>query len=162
MPREPDVFAHGHLPDSFNVPLSGRYATYSGMVLDRRAPIVIVADPGREREAIVRLGRIGFDHVAGYLPELPREPRISSAGMSASTLAIELLGADKPVVLDVRMPGEYAGGHIDGAVNIPLHRLRERLADVPRARRVAVVCRTGHRSSVAVRAIRTCHPPAGP
>src|SRR5207244_10131903 len=60
-------FAAAHLAGSINIRLGGQYATADGTVLDRTHPIVIVSDPGRESEAAVRLGRIGFDHVAGYL-----------------------------------------------------------------------------------------------
>src|ERR1700759_3370804 len=65
--RDPDEFAAAHLAGSINVGLGGQYATWAGTVLDHTNPIVIIADPGRENESAVRLGRIGFDHVAGYL-----------------------------------------------------------------------------------------------
>jgi glyoxylase-like metal-dependent hydrolase (beta-lactamase superfamily II)/rhodanese-related sulfurtransferase len=65
--REPDEFAAAHLAGSINIGLSGQYATWAGTVLDRAHPIVIIADPGRENESAIRLGRIGFDHVTGYL-----------------------------------------------------------------------------------------------
>src|SRR5262249_24630228 len=64
--RDPDEFGAAHLTGSVNIGLGGQYATWAGTVLDRTHPIVIIADPGRESEAAVRLGRIGFDHVAGY------------------------------------------------------------------------------------------------
>src|SRR6201993_4573270 len=65
--RDPDEFAAAHLAGSINIGLGGQYATWAGTVLDRTHPIVIIADPGRESESAIRLGRIGFDHVAGYL-----------------------------------------------------------------------------------------------
>src|SRR5208282_216476 len=63
--RDPGDFAASHLVGSINIGLGGQYATWVGTVLDRKHPIVIIADPGRESEAAIRLGRIGFDHVAG-------------------------------------------------------------------------------------------------
>src|SRR5450432_2289734 len=63
--RDPADFASAHLAGSINIGLGGQYATWAGTVLDRKHPIVIIADPGREQEAALRLGRIGFDHVAG-------------------------------------------------------------------------------------------------
>jgi hydroxyacylglutathione hydrolase len=63
--RDPGEFAAAHLAGSINIGLGGQYATWVGTVLDREHPIVIVATPGTENEAAVRLGRIGFDHVAG-------------------------------------------------------------------------------------------------
>ena len=63
--RDPAEYAKGHLAGSINVGLGGQYATWAGTVLDRAKLIVIVAEPGREQEAALRLGRIGFDHVLG-------------------------------------------------------------------------------------------------
>src|ERR1700756_987408 len=65
--RDPDEFAAAHLAGSINIGLGGQYATWAGTVLDHVHPIVIIADPGRETESALRLGRIGFDHIAGYL-----------------------------------------------------------------------------------------------
>ena len=65
--RDAAEYAKGHLAGSINIGLGGQYATWAGTVLDRAKPIVIIAEPGREQEAALRLGRIGFDHVMGYL-----------------------------------------------------------------------------------------------
>src|ERR1041384_1838364 len=65
--RDPAEYAKGHLAGSINIGLGGQYATWAGTVLDRSKSIVIIAEPGREQEAALRLGRIGFDHVKGYL-----------------------------------------------------------------------------------------------
>src|SRR3954468_8642182 len=67
--RDPAEFAAAHLAGSINVGLGGQYATWAGTVLSRDRPIVIIADPGREHEAATRLGRIGFDHIVGYLQD---------------------------------------------------------------------------------------------
>src|ERR1019366_9922306 len=67
--RDAGEFAAAHLAGSINIGLGGQYATWAGTVLKHEAPIVIVADPGREAESAVRLGRIGFDQVAGYLAD---------------------------------------------------------------------------------------------
>ena len=51
-----------------------------------------------------------------------------------------------PMMLDVREPGEFAAGHIVGAVNIPLHELPRRLQDIPLHIAVVFICRSGGRS----------------
>jgi rhodanese-related sulfurtransferase len=56
---------------------------------------------------------------------------------------------DPPLVLDIRNPGEWATKHIAGSVNIPLNHLQERIAEIPRDRRIAVHCAGGYRSSIA-------------
>src|SRR5260370_19905781 len=60
--RDAAEYAKGHLAGSINIGLGGQYATWAGTVLDRAKPIVIIAEPGRELEAALRLGRLGFDH----------------------------------------------------------------------------------------------------
>jgi hydroxyacylglutathione hydrolase len=153
--RDPVEYAKGHIAGSINIGLGGQYATWAGTVLDRAKPIVIIAEPGREEEAAVRLGRIGFDHVTGYLQEgmetLADRPDLvwQTERISALMLAKELAGADPPLLLDVRNPREWAARHIEGSVNVPLNHLQERIAEIPRNCPIAVHCAGGYRSSIA-------------
>lgn len=153
--RDPAEYAVGHLAGSINIGLGGQYATWAGTVLDRAKPIVIVAEPGREHEAALRLGRIGFDHVSGYLPggmaALAARPDLvwPTERVTAQMAAEELATNQPPLVLDVRSPREWAAKHIAGSVNIPLNHLQQRLAEVPRDQRIAVHCAGGYRSSIA-------------
>ncbi len=152
--RDPVEFAKGHLAGSINIGLGGQYATWAGTVLDRSKPIVIIAEPGREQEAAVRLGRIGFDHVKGYLTRgmeaLAERPDLvwPTERVSVPILAEELATSDA-FLLDVRNPREWATKHIEGSVNVPLNHLQERIGEVPRDRRIVVHCAGGYRSSVA-------------
>jgi rhodanese-related sulfurtransferase/glyoxylase-like metal-dependent hydrolase (beta-lactamase superfamily II) len=153
--REGAEFAQGHLAGSVNIGLGGQYATWAGTVLDRAKPIVIVADPGREQEAAVRLGRIGFDEVKGYLAGgmgalAGRSDLLRTTDrMSVLIAAEEVAGKTPPMVLDVRTPGEWNAEHIAASVNLPLNHLQERMGEVPRDRRIAVHCAGGYRSSIA-------------
>lgn len=148
-------YARGHLEGSINIGLSGQYATWAGTLLDRDRPIVIIAEPRREHEAALRLGRIGFDHVRGYLrggmEALAGRPDlvVPTERISPQTMAEELVSADAPLLVDVRSPGEWAARHIEGSVNVPLNRLQERIAEIPHNRRIAVHCAGGYRSSIA-------------
>lgn len=153
--RDPDEFANAHFKGSLNIGLGGEYATWAGTVLDRDKPIVIIADPGRETEAALRLGRIGFDIVLGYL----------AGGINALERRLDLMeGTDRelpaqvhlalrsktpPVLLDVRAPSEYQAKHIKGSINMPLNRLSAQFGDVPRDRTTVVYCAGGYRSSIA-------------
>src|SRR5690349_4813978 len=133
--RDASEYAKGHVAGSINIGLGGQFATWAGTVLDRAKPIVIIAEPGREQEAALRLGRIGFDHVKGYL----RGGMEALAGRSdlvwptergtAGMVATELETTDPPLLLDIRSAREWAAKHIDGSLNIPLSHLRERLAE---------------------------------
>jgi hydroxyacylglutathione hydrolase len=153
--RDPGEYAKGHLAGSINIGLGGQYATWAGSVLDRTRPIVIIAEPGREQEAALRLGRIGFDHVRGYLrggmQALAERPDLvwPTERVTAQMAADELAGADPPLVLDIRNPREWETKHIARSLNIPLNHLQERIAELPRDRRIAVHCAGGYRSSIA-------------
>jgi len=154
--RDAGYYAAAHLVDSVNIGLGGKYATWAGTLLDREWPIVIIAEPGREHEAGLRLGRIGFDHVAGYLeggmsaldarPDLIRR----TERVDAQRLDQELRSPSPPLVLDVRTPREHEEKRIDGSVLISLNHLEERAHELPCDRRVVVQCATGYRSSIGV------------
>ena len=153
--RDPVEYAKGHLAGTINIGLGGQYATWAGTVLDRAKPIIIIAEPGREHEAAMRLGRIGFDHIKGYLADgmeaLAASPDLVSPTerISPQVLSEELASADPPFLLDVRSPREWAARHIDASMNVPLNHLQERMVEIPRNRRIAVHCAGGYRSSIA-------------
>jgi rhodanese-related sulfurtransferase len=153
--RDPEQYAKGHLAGSINIGLGGQFATWAGTVLDRAKPIVIIAEPGREQEATLRLGRIGFDHVKGYLEggmeALAERPDLLWPTQRFSVLIAteELAGGDLSLILDVRTPHEWTAKHIKGSMNIPLNHLQDRIEEVPRDRRIAVHCAGGYRSSIA-------------
>jgi hydroxyacylglutathione hydrolase len=159
--RAPGDFAACHLKGSVNIGLTGQYATWAGTLLDHDRPIVIISTPGREAEAATRLGRIGFDNVVGYLDEgvhalKDREEMLTHTPQTAGSAVMRWIGEpDAPFVLDVRTPGEWQQNHIDGSTNIPLSRLREHLAEIPRNRPVVATCAGGYRSSIAVSLLRS-------
>src|SRR5580658_10298592 len=109
--RDPAEYAKGHLAGAINIGLGGQYATWAGTLLDRARPIVIIAEPGREQEAALRLGRIGFDQVSGYLEggmvALAERPELvwPTERVTPAMVAEELAGAEPPLVLDIRNPG---------------------------------------------------------
>jgi hydroxyacylglutathione hydrolase len=162
--REGPYFEAGHLANSLNIGLGGQYATWAGTLLDRERPIVIIAEPGREYEAQLRLGRIGFDRVAGYLeggmqalalrPDLvARTERISPEEL-AEELAEPARASGLVFIVDVRTPREWGQTKIEGSFNIPLNHLRARIGEVPLGRRVVVHCASGYRSAIAASLLR--------
>ena len=158
--RDPTEFSGAHIVGSLNIGLAGRFASWAGTILDRERPILIMASPGGEREAAVRLGRIGFDHVAGYLkggmkatdsnPDLVQ----LTTRLAATTLAEQLASPTPPLVLDVRTPKERREKWIEGSLHIPLNHLRERIEEVPRDQKLVVHCAGGYRSSLAASLLR--------
>jgi glyoxylase-like metal-dependent hydrolase (beta-lactamase superfamily II)/rhodanese-related sulfurtransferase len=153
--RDPSEYAAAHLLGSTNIGLGGQFASWSGTLLDPARPIIILADPGREEEAAVRLGRVGFDHVSGYLeggmqaledrPDLLRH----TERITAQALAERLNGAEPPHVLDVRSEAEWDDKRIIGSILIPLNQLQTRVEEVPRNSNFVIHCAGGYRSMIA-------------
>jgi glyoxylase-like metal-dependent hydrolase (beta-lactamase superfamily II) len=152
--RDANDFAAAHLAGSINIGLVGQYATWAGTVLSRDRPIIVVADPGRESESALRLGRIGFDHIAGYLKDglrsLEARPDLTvSTERVSAQLAAERLASREPLAIDVRTPREREQKAIEGSTHIPLNQLLGRLGDLPQDRPLLVYCAGGYRSSIA-------------
>ena len=153
--REPEEFATAHLARSINIGLSGQYATWAGTVLSRERSIVIIANPGREPESAIRLGRIGFDNVVGYLNDGMRslesrpDVTVKTERLSAALSAELLTSANPPFLLDVRAPREREQKLIDGSVGVPLNQLPQRADELPKDRELLVYCAGGYRSSIA-------------
>jgi rhodanese-related sulfurtransferase len=125
-------------------------------LLSRDRPIVLVADPGTEEESALRLGRIGFDSVIGYLDgglravDAVRPELITTTERVTPELAAErLAGADPPLLVDVRTAGERAQKSLPDSVHIPLNHLEERAVELPDAQPLIVYCAGGYRSSIA-------------
>jgi hydroxyacylglutathione hydrolase len=158
--REGIDFEGGHLRGALNIALAGKYATWAGSLLARDRPIVVIAEEGGEEEAVMRLGRIGFDNVAGFLAGgmnalaergdlVERTERITAPALAEWLAGKRPDAGPPPTVVDVRSAAEHAGGHIPGSVNIPLPHLDERIGEIPTGSPVAVHCEGGYRSAIA-------------
>src|SRR5262245_16167480 len=152
--RDPSDFAAAHLVGSINVGLGGQYATWAGTILNHADPIVIIADPGREHESATRLGRIGFDHIVGYLKggvsSLADRPELTTTTERVSApLAADRLATGAPLAVDIRTPAEREQKFVNGSISIPLSQLPARLGELPRDRPLLVYCAGGYRSSIA-------------
>ncbi len=153
--RDAADFEGAHLQGALQIGLRGKYAPWCGALLDHDRPIVVVADSGDQEEAVMRLGRIGFDNVAGYLEggmaALETRPDLvaSVSRITARALTEQLVTQNAPTVIDVRSEKEHAAGHIEGSINVPLNRLREQLDSVPDDVPVVVHCEGGYRSAIA-------------
>jgi glyoxylase-like metal-dependent hydrolase (beta-lactamase superfamily II)/rhodanese-related sulfurtransferase len=158
--RDGADFEGAHLRGSLNVGMGGSYATWCGTILDGKQPIVIVAELGREVEAATRLGRIGFDSVAGYLAggmqALDARPDLleRTERVTAASLAEQLDEPGAPLVLDIRTAREWEEKHIESALNVPLARLAERVGELAPERPTVVYCTSGYRSSIAASLLR--------
>ena len=159
--RDDAEFALGHLRGSINVGLGGRFAEYSGEVVSPGTPMIVVAEPGKEREATIRLARIGFDTVIGYLED---PVKVFMENPSLVQVASRLTAADFDArrneisdlqLVDVRNPGEFKLGTIEGAQHIELAALTRRLDELDPAKPTVVFCAGGYRSSIAASTLRS-------
>jgi hydroxyacylglutathione hydrolase len=155
--RESDRFAEGFIPGSINIGLDGRFAEWAGSVLPFDKPIILVTDPGTERETVVRLARVGFSMMKGYLDggfetwKTSKSPMDMIINVDAAELAIDLRFDPKLIILDVRREAEFADGHVQGAVNIPLDDLTDpgSMANIEDQHNIYVHCAGGYRSIIA-------------
>jgi hydroxyacylglutathione hydrolase len=150
--RNRTVFAAGHVPGTLNFGIDGGFATYLGWLIEWGAPLTLLGETAEDVATAQReLVRIGIDRPAAAATGRP-EDWTDGELTSFPTASFADLGRvrhHRPVtVLDVRRADEYAAARIDGAVNIPLHELPTRLADVPDGE-VWVHCAGGYRASVA-------------
>lgn len=152
--RDPQVFAQGFIPNAINIGIDGNFAPWVGALIpDIRQQLLLVTDEGREEEVITRLARVGYDYTIGYLEG--GFAAWKSAGkevdfidsIPAEEFALKFQ-REKVTVLDVRKPGEFAGEHVENAVNMPLDSINDHLAELDKDERYYVHCAGGYRSMI--------------
>ena len=156
--RQPAEFTKGFIPGTINIGLEGRFAEWAGNMLSFEKPILLVTEKGREKETLIRLARVGFNNVAGYLAggfdawkEAGEEIDLIIE-VEADELAMDPPFDENLIVLDVRKPVEYAEGHVKDAVNLPLSELNDPLtmAAIEEDQNVYIHCGSGYRSVIAI------------
>jgi rhodanese-related sulfurtransferase len=149
-------FAAGHLRGSLQVPLDTRFAEFAGSIIGPGTPIVLIGDPVRTADARVRLSRIGYDRVIGFLPDvsyqlsLHPELAVRSSVLSAAQLDERRRSLPDLQVIDVRTPAEVAAGALADARRVPLSSLRDRLDELDPLRPTAIYSDGGASSLIAV------------
>ena len=152
--RDPDTFEKGFVKGSVNIGLGGQYAVWLGTLIEISQALVIVAEEGKEKEAILRAARVGFENVKGFL-----KGGITAwinAGNSTdkiqSTTPQEFsdrVKAGKQNILDVRRPSEYESGHVKNAQLLELASFPKSLAAIDKNKSYYVHCARGYRSMIA-------------
>ncbi|MDX6747967.1 rhodanese-like domain-containing protein [Polaribacter sp. PL03] len=152
--RHQSEFIKGFIPQSIFIGLGGTFAPWVGaLIKDIKQPILLVTPEGEEEATIIRLSRVGFDNVLGYL-----KGSFSSwqeAGKEIDTLesisadVLEEKIKDKMPVFDVRKPGEFSSEHINVAESTPLDFLNNHISEFPKKGKFYVHCAGGYRSVIA-------------
>ncbi len=155
--RRADEFTKGFVPSSISIGLEGRFAEWAGSLLPFDAPMILVTEAGQEKETIVRLARVGFDKVKGYLEggfeawKSAGEEIDMIIDVEADELMMDIPHDDRLVVVDVRRTPEFADGHLKDAVNIPLNEMTDpaSMANLEEDQNLYVHCAGGYRSVIA-------------
>ena len=155
--RRADLFTQGFIPGSIFIGLEGRFAEWAGSLLPFDAPIVLVTEPGQEKETIVRMARVGFSTVTGYLGggydtwKNAGEEIDMIVDIEADELMMDIPHDKNLVVIDVRRPTEYADGHLKDALNLTLSEMTDPLtmANLEDEQNLYVHCAGGYRSVIA-------------
>jgi len=149
--RTADHFEKGFIPGSLNIGLNGQYAIWVGTLVNIQQPLVLVTEPGTEHESILRLARVGYENVLGYLAE----------GIHGWKKELEVVKSIQPdnmkqeikkgaEVIDVRKPGEWNVSHVKNAIFIPLSGMPGNLDEKDKTKPYLVHCGGGYRSMTAI------------
>ena len=155
-------FAVAHVPGSVHIALTGQYASWAARILGLDTRLIIAGeDLDHVRESQMRLARVGVENLVGYLAdgvagwikngfELDYIPQITVQDFAE----LREQESDRIAVLDVREPGERAGGAIGNSLFIPLGKLTSRIEELNREKLLVVHCKGGYRSSIATSILR--------
>lgn len=155
--RPASVFTRGFIPGSIFIGLEGRFAEWAGSLLPFDKKIILVTDPYKEEESIVRLSRVGFSKIQGYLEgsfeswQQAGMPVDMIIDVEADELAMDIPFDSNLVVVDVRGETEYADGHVKNAQNLPLSEMNDilNLSHFEDSQNLYLHCAGGYRSVIA-------------
>lgn len=155
--RKATEFTSAFVPGAISIGLEGRFAEWAGALLPFHAPLVLITENGKEEETIIRLARVGFDQIHGYLQggfntwTEAQEPVDMIIDIEADELKLDLNYDHHMVVLDVRKELEFDNGHVQTAVNIPLQTMSDlsRIVNFEDTDNIYVHCAGGYRSVIA-------------
>lgn len=153
--RKPDDFEKGYIPSSLNIGLNGQYAVWVGTLINIKQALVLVAEEGKEEEAVLRLARVGYENVLGYLKGGVKswDGKLDTVkSIAAEDMRSEMKRGLK--VLDVRRPGEWEAGHLQAASFVPLANFPEALQQLEKQNPYLVHCAGGYRSMIAISLMR--------
>lgn len=152
--RKAEVFAKGFIKDSINIGLDGQYAVWVGTIVPTDASILLVTDPGKEEESVIRLARIGYDTVVGYLEGgiqnwINEKMSIDKIDEVSAEEFSKKYNQQQLNIIDVRNQGEQQSGIIKGASPICLSKLPNQMNKLSPENTYFIHCAGGYRSMTA-------------
>lgn len=158
--RNASDFSSAFIKNSLNIGIDGSFAMWVGeMISDINQKIVLVTDPGREEECMIRLSRVGYDHTIGYLKggidqwRKEGKPVCEQSRITAEEMQ-EMMDSIHPVLIDIRKKSEFEAEHVMGSINIPLNQLYQSLDQFPEDKFFIIFCAGGYRSMIAASILR--------
>jgi hydroxyacylglutathione hydrolase len=149
--RKADDFERGYIAGSINIGLNGQFAVWVGTLIQIDQPLLLITDMEKEEETVLRLARVGFENVLGYLKggiSAWNEKLETVKSIQAAELKSEM---QKGVsVLDVRKPGEWSVSHLKGASFVPLANMPSNFEELDKNKPYIVHCGGGYRSMTAI------------
>ncbi len=151
--RSVEDFSSSHIPGSIFIGLDGRFAPWVGEILeDVSKKLILIAPEGREKEAIIRLSRVGFDNVIGFLEgginSWIKNGGIINKVLNESASKFSTIDNNKDI-LDVRSKNEHKSESLLNSINIPLIDLSKSIDKVSFEKTFYVHCKGGYRSMIA-------------
>jgi glyoxylase-like metal-dependent hydrolase (beta-lactamase superfamily II)/rhodanese-related sulfurtransferase len=154
--RPADIFEKGFIPGAINIGLNGQFAVWVGTLIDIRKDLVLITEPGKESETVLRLARVGYEKVVGYLEG-------GIAGYKGKLDKVHSITADAveqevrqgALVLDVRKHGEWDISHLKGATFLPLGDFPGITTTLDKHKPYIVHCGGGYRSMTAISLMKT-------
>ncbi|MTI21784.1 MBL fold metallo-hydrolase [Fulvivirga sp. RKSG066] len=146
--RIPNDFEKGFIEGSINIGLNGQYAVWVGTLIDIKQPIILITDDQTEEQAVLRLARVGYENVKGYLKggiESWDEPLDTITSIEPAQIS----DFDSATVVDVRKPGEFANGHVKDATFVTLSGMPENIKQLDKEETYLIHCAGGYRSMIA-------------
>lgn len=155
--RPATVFTEGFIPGSVFIGLEGKFAEWAGSLLPFDKPLLLVTEQDKEKETVVRLARVGFSKIEGYLKggfgawQKAGEKTDLIIDVEPDELAMDIPFDEHLVVVDVRKEVEFADGHVKDAVNIPLGNMVDvaSMANIEDNDNLYLHCGSGFRSVIA-------------
>lgn len=155
--RKTSDFTPQFVPGSISIGLEGRFAEWAGSLLPFDKPIILVTEEGQEKESVIRLARVGFSQMQGYLAGgidawvQAGEEIDMIIDIEADEMAMDIPFDDNLIPIDVRRETEFADGHVKGALHLPLNDLTDpgSMANLEEHQNLYLYCGSGYRSVIA-------------
>jgi len=155
--RPADIFTEGFVPGSIFIGLEGRFAEWAGNLLSFNKTLLLITEKGKEEETVIRLARVGFATIEGYLKggfdawQKAGENVDMIISVEADELAMDIPFDPYLQVIDVRKEIEFADGHVKAAINMPLADMTDvaMIAGFEENQNLYIHCGGGYRSVIA-------------